>query len=149
MGGSIFGLHAFHASNLTLIDQLRELGASKRAAAGGRAAGDRPRRHARGPAQAGAAGRGRPRSALVAYFKELKKNTIRGNRADDGRDEMGLAFAIDIDLTAILAELEPSRRVSYMLPGTSVYLARHPAAAVSATAAPGREAGRWTTGCDG
>ena len=29
MGGSIFGLHAFHASNLTLVDQLRELGASK------------------------------------------------------------------------------------------------------------------------
>ena len=29
MGGSIFGLHAFHTSNLTLVDQLRELGASK------------------------------------------------------------------------------------------------------------------------
>ena len=29
MGGSIFGLHAFHSSNLTLMDQLRELGASK------------------------------------------------------------------------------------------------------------------------
>src|SRR6185437_16209869 len=29
MGGSIFGLHAFHSSNLTLVDQLRELGASK------------------------------------------------------------------------------------------------------------------------
>ncbi|MEJ7637057.1 MAG: hypothetical protein WKF75_03465 [Singulisphaera sp.] len=25
MGGSIFGLHAFHTSNLTLVDQLREL----------------------------------------------------------------------------------------------------------------------------
>ena len=29
MGGSIFGLHAFHMSNLTLTDQLREIGASK------------------------------------------------------------------------------------------------------------------------
>src|SRR6476620_2191825 len=29
MGGSIFGLHSFHSSNLTLVDQLRELGASK------------------------------------------------------------------------------------------------------------------------
>ena len=29
MGGSIFGLHSFHVSNLTLTDQLRELGASK------------------------------------------------------------------------------------------------------------------------
>lgn len=29
MGGSIFGLHAFHASNLKLVDQLHELGASK------------------------------------------------------------------------------------------------------------------------
>ena len=28
MGGSIFGLHSFHMSNLTLADQLRELGAS-------------------------------------------------------------------------------------------------------------------------
>ena len=28
MGGSMFGLHAFHSSNLTLVDQLRELGAS-------------------------------------------------------------------------------------------------------------------------
>ena len=29
MGGSMFGLHAFHSSNLTLVDQLRERGASK------------------------------------------------------------------------------------------------------------------------
>ena len=28
MGGSIFGLHSFHTSNLSLVDQLRELGAS-------------------------------------------------------------------------------------------------------------------------
>ena len=28
MGGSMFGLHSFHASNLSLVDQLRELGAS-------------------------------------------------------------------------------------------------------------------------
>ena len=28
MGASIFGLHSFHMSYLTLVDQLRELGAS-------------------------------------------------------------------------------------------------------------------------
>ena len=28
MGASIFGLHSFHLSYLTLVDQLRELGAS-------------------------------------------------------------------------------------------------------------------------
>ena len=28
LGGSIFGLHSFHISNLTLGDQLREIGAS-------------------------------------------------------------------------------------------------------------------------
>src|SRR5437763_14647918 len=29
MGGSFYGLRAFHTSNLTLVDQLPELGASK------------------------------------------------------------------------------------------------------------------------
>ena len=28
MGASIFGLHSFHMSYLTLVDQLREIGAS-------------------------------------------------------------------------------------------------------------------------
>ena len=111
MGGSIFGLHSFHASNLTLVDQLRELGASKdlleevvaaRAAARRR----RPRSGRRWSARSTDA-----QEALVAYHTELKKNTTRGNRADDGRDELGLAFVIDNDLTAILAELDPEAEV--------------------------------------
>ena len=125
MGGSIFGLHSFHSSNLSLVDQLRELGASMdlleevvglELSSTGTPEGDRALemkvRQARG--------------ALVGYYRELKKNTTRGNRADDGRDELGLAFVIDNDLTAILAELDPKRRIEPVLPGTSIYLGRHP-----------------------
>jgi signal transduction histidine kinase len=64
--------------------------------------------------------------ALIGYYKELKKNTTRGNRADDGRDELGLAFVIDNDLAAILAELDPRSEAAPVLPGTAVYLDRHP-----------------------
>ena len=34
---------------------------------------------------------------------------MQGNRADSGLDELGLAFLIDEDLTAILNELEPDQ----------------------------------------
>src|SRR4051794_39454040 len=125
LGGSIFGLHAFHASNLTLVDQLRELGASKdllqevvalelsrTGTPEGRKALEAKVRRARG--------------ALIAYHTELRKNTTRGNRADDGRDELGLAFVIDNDLAAILSELDPRSRSGPVLPGTSIYLSRHP-----------------------
>src|SRR3954454_4599198 len=90
MGGSMFGLHAFHASNLTLVDQLRELGASKDLVEAvvrlepprddspeERGAFEKPVREAQ--------------AALVKYHRELKKNTTRGNRLDDGRDELSLA----------------------------------------------------------
>jgi len=125
MGGSMFGLHAFHASNLTLVDQLRELGASK----------DlvevvfrlEPPRHGT-PEEYRALGLKvkDAQKALTTYYQELKKNTTRGNRADDGRDELSLAFRIDHDLTAILAELNPGGTAEPMLPGTSLYLSRHP-----------------------
>src|SRR5437762_1682273 len=118
MGGSIFGLHSFHASNLTLVDQLRELGASKdllqevvglelsrTGTPEGRKALETKALRARG--------------ALIAYYRELKKNTTRGNRADDGRDELGLAFVIDSDLAAILAELSPRSKIGPVLPGTA------------------------------
>ena len=127
MGGSIFGLHAFHASNLTLVDQLRELGASKDLLQGRRPA--RGRRATGRPRSAGSwSGRSRQaQKALVAYFEELKKNTTRGNRADDGRDELGLAFADrqrpDGDPGRARARAD---RSSHVLPGTSVYLGRHP-----------------------
>ena len=51
------------------------------------------------------------RDALLTYFRALKQNTIRGNRANSGLDELGLAFLIDDDLTSILRELEPDVRV--------------------------------------
>ncbi|HMB07047.1 MAG TPA: HAMP domain-containing sensor histidine kinase [Isosphaeraceae bacterium] len=125
MGGSIFGLHAFHSSNLMLVDQLRELGASMGLlqkvvalevsdidTAEARQSLERQVKEAR--------------QALIRYHKELRKNTTTGNRADDGRDELGLAFVIDHDLTAILAELSPAARAKPVLPGTSIYTSRHP-----------------------
>jgi signal transduction histidine kinase len=125
MGGSMFGLHAFHSSNLTLVDQLRELGASKdlyevvvRLAT--------PRHGTPGEFLALEGEVRDAQQALVKYHRELKKNTTRGNRADDGFDELSLAFKMDFDLTAILSELNPGAKVTPMLPGTSVYLSRHP-----------------------
>lgn len=138
MGGSIFGLHSFHASNLSLVDGLRELGASFRLleevvglelsqteSLEGRQ-GLETKVH-------------RARETLAAYYRELKKNTTRGNRADDGRDELGLAFIIDNDLAAILTELHAQAAseggtiavpvqatVGPILPGTELYVSRHP-----------------------
>ena len=125
MGGSMFGLHSFHMSNLTLTDQLRELGAFEGSGRRGVPARAAARRFSRRASRAGSQG-GESRAALVAYHTELKKNTTRGNRADDGRDELSLAFRIDHDLTAILAELNPNQDVAPILPGTATYLSRHP-----------------------
>ncbi len=122
MGGSIFGLHAFHMSNLTLTDQLREIGASKNLFA------SVLRLH---PPRDGTAEEDRrelkvrvleAREALQDYHRELKKNTMQGNRADNGLDELGLALLMDEDLTAILNELEPDQvPVQPLFPGTTVY----------------------------
>ena len=126
MGGSIFGLHAFHVSYLTQSDQLVEMGASVDLI-------DRVfRLHA--PRE------GTPeekeelimrvvegREALLTYFRYLKQNTVRGNRANSGLDELGLAFLIDDDLAAILHELDPaSDAAGPILPGTSYYVNQHP-----------------------
>jgi signal transduction histidine kinase len=125
MGGSIFGLHSFHASNLSLVDGLRELGASfdlLEEVVGletARAATPEARRVLEAKVR-------RARAALVAYHTELRKNTTRGNRADDGRDELSLAFVIDTDLAAILTELDRRAKVGPVLPGTSIYVSRHP-----------------------
>lgn len=126
MGGSIFGLHAFHNSNLTFIDQLRELGASKDllqsvvrldALRAGKADG----RQLSMEKEARTA-----REALKRYYIELEKNSQRGNRADDGRDEFGLAFLIDDDLAAILSYLSPSSKAEQLIARTKIYLTRHP-----------------------
>jgi signal transduction histidine kinase len=126
MGGSIFGLHAFHNSNLTFIDQLRELGASKDllqsvvrldALRAGKVDG-RPVSMAKEARTA--------REALKRYYAELEKNSLRGNRADDGRDEFGLAFLIDDDLAAILGYLDPPSKAEQLITRTKIYLMRHP-----------------------
>ena len=133
MGGSIFGLHSFHMSNLTLVDQLRELGASTDLIESVfRLHAPRDGIDRRGDRRAEAAGRSRRSEALQVYFRELKKNTNQGNRADSGRDELGLAFLIDDDLTAILNELDREHGpLEPLFPGThDVYVAR-PAAASS------------------
>ena len=140
MGGSMFGLHAFHSSNLTLVDQLRELGASA----------NMLREVVKlEPPREGSAEEYRSlerrvktaQEALSRYHTELKKNTTRGNRADDGRDELGLAFKIDHDLAEILAELNPGKTIEPILPGTAVYLERHPEVLAEAGETPGRRVG--------
>ncbi|HEV3166665.1 MAG TPA: HAMP domain-containing protein, partial [Isosphaeraceae bacterium] len=129
MGGSIFGLHAFHTSNLTLTDQLPELGASKALleavvrldALRGKSLDNR-RDLLRQATEA--------RKSLSTYAEVLKKNSARSGRTDH-RDELELAFLIDYDLTAILAELNPDAKVQRLLPGTTVYLSHHPEALVT------------------
>ena len=135
MGGSIFGLHAFHSSNLTLMDQLRELGASKdllqyvvRLEAP---------RHGTPPERRVLAGRVRDaRKALKRFHEELRKNAVKGSRADSGLDELRLALLIDNDLTSILAELEPDSHVAAEFPGTPVYMGQHPEPAPAAAGVP-------------
>lgn len=125
LGGTIFGLHAFHDSNLTLVDQLRELGASKELMQDvlriqvPRAESPEELKELRDQTKAA-------RLALEAYFEELRRNAINGNRADRGIDESSLAFVIDHDLVAILNDLDPANPVGNALPGTERYLKLHP-----------------------
>src|SRR4051795_8074214 len=78
MGGSIFGLHAFHTSILKHVDSLHELGTSKELL-----------QVVVRLENAGSIDRGEleqkvldAQRALVAYHTELRKNTSKGNRAD-------------------------------------------------------------------
>lgn len=126
MGGSIFGLRSFHLSNLTLTDQLRELGASK----------DLiesifrlhpPRDDSAEERQALANLTLGARQALLNYFHELRQNTMRGNRANSGFDELGLSFRLDDDLTIILNELaRGGPPMTPVLNGTAYYVNEHP-----------------------
>lgn len=125
MAGSYYSLRSFHDANLTLTDQLRELGAAKglleavlrlqplRASSmEGRAELAQKVRAARGE--------------LRHYFDELKKNALRGNRSGDGKDESGLSYGIDADLAGLLQELEPSIPVEHLFGGTPNFLKSHP-----------------------
>jgi two-component system, NtrC family, sensor kinase len=133
MGVSIFGLSAFHTSNLTLVDQLPELGASidlLQSVVRLDTLGDSPIERSELTRRVDEA-----RKALATYAEVLRKNKSRGNRADEARDalgELGLTFLIDHDLTAMLAELLPTQSVSSVLPGTAVWLSEHPDALASA-----------------
>jgi signal transduction histidine kinase len=127
MGASIFGLHSFHATYLTLVDQLRELGASAKLIESVFRLHP-PREAASEHEWAELINQVHTaQEALVGYFQILKKNTSQGSRVDQGLDELGLAFLIDDDLAAILAELEsepgPGKT---LLPGTAYYVANHP-----------------------
>ncbi len=122
LGGSTFGLHSFHISNLTLADQLREIGASTDLFA------SVFRLHAPrdGTTQEEMVELKKrvleARQALQVYYGELKQNTTKGNRADTGYDELRLALSMDEDLTAILNELDQEHGpVAPLFPGTTVY----------------------------
>jgi len=100
-GGSAFGLHSFHMSYLTQIDQLVELDASTKLIQGVF------RLHAPEEGDAGPEFEelkeqiAFAQQTLVNYHRELKKNALRGNRANPGTDELELAFLIDDDLARL------------------------------------------------
>jgi two-component system NtrC family sensor kinase len=113
-------------SYLTLVDQLRELGASAELIE------SVFRLH---PPREGTDAEMQElheqvvvaQDALLVYFRQLKKNTNQGSRVDNGTDELGLAFLIDDDLAAIRTELDPSGApATFLLPGTSFYVKDHP-----------------------
>lgn len=122
MGGSIFGLHSFHMSNLTLVDQLREIGASTQLFAA--VFRLHPPRDDSAPEELTDL-RHRvveARDALAVYYRELKKNTTQGSRGDTGYDELRLALLMDQDLTAILNEIDPQHApYTPLFPGTTRY----------------------------
>src|SRR3954471_1141758 len=77
MGGSIFGLHSFHSSNLILTDQLRELGWSAQLL---RLSGQIDARRTNSPAaRRDLSGQVKEaREALKAYCDQLRENLSRG-----------------------------------------------------------------------
>jgi signal transduction histidine kinase len=126
MGGSIFGLHSFHMSYLTQSDQLVEMGASVDLI--NRITQLTPPRDGTPEEREALIARVHDaREALLTYFRQLKQNTIRGNRANSGLDELGLAFRIDDDLAEVLRELDPTLEpIAPKLPGTTYYVTQHP-----------------------
>ena len=125
LGGAVFGLSAFHDSNLMLQDLLRELGASKELVSHV-ARLEAPREESPADRSALLEDAREAREALVVYFQELKNNATRRNRIDDGSNEREVAFRIDYDLTAILVRLDPASGIQPALPGTMTFVGRHP-----------------------
>ncbi len=125
MGGSIFGLHSFHTSYLTLVDQLPELGASSVLVESVFKL-EVPTKHTEAERLSLDRKVVEVQQALSTYHSILRKNTNSGNRATNGIDELALAFVMDDDLAAIRAELNPGEKPSPMFPGTTYYLTEHP-----------------------
>lgn len=127
MGGSMFGLRSFHKSNLMLMDQLPELGAATDLLQAVMRLELQSSQELlpvhREPLKQQVED---ARAALLRYYQALLKNSTRGNRIDDGRDEYSLVFLIDDDLTAMLRNLEPGKAVEPLFSRTSLYLSRHP-----------------------
>ena len=125
LGGSIFGLRAAQDTYFKLADQLHELGAAKNLFErvlrldSPKDLGPEARLLAHGQAI-------ESREALLIYFEELKRNASKGNRIDNGFNAAGIAFEADYELTAILAELDPTHPIEPALPGTARYLADRP-----------------------
>ncbi len=123
MGGSIFGLHAFHIATLTQGDRLREIKASTQLFA------TIFRLHAPRENSSDAEMQELKRrvvdarEALKTYFLQLKQNTSRGMRADGGLGELELALLMDEDLTVILNELDGGNEpIEPQFPGTKIYV---------------------------
>ncbi|MFO0960996.1 MAG: HAMP domain-containing sensor histidine kinase [Isosphaeraceae bacterium] len=120
MIGSIYGLQAFHRSNMTLVDLLPELGASK----------ELMQRVVRLDGIQDQADLARKtemaREALSQYYKVFDDNKVRGNRAFDGRNELKLAFLIDFHLAALLAEVQPDVPIQLVLKRSEYYFDNHP-----------------------
>ena len=125
MGGTAFILNAFHTTILMHTDLLREQGASK-ALIEHVARLKLPAEGNAEEKQAFLVEIHETRKALLDYFEELRINVVRRNRVDDGLSERGLAFGIDADLTAILAEVEPTEKARTSLPGTPRWVELHP-----------------------
>jgi signal transduction histidine kinase len=125
MGGSIFGLSAFHASNLMHMDLLHEFGASEQLIEQiNRLQSPRDDRVEEKRLLQDSAREAR--KALVAYFNELRENAIKRNRVGDGMHERKLACGIDHDLAAILNELDPAEKAQSVLPGTPIWVTQNP-----------------------
>lgn len=120
MIGSMFGLHSFHRSNMTLVDLLPELGSSKELMQQVVRL-DSPQENAELERKILMA-----RETLGQYYQTFEANTIRGNRTIDGREELKLAFLIDYHLTALLREFPHDGEVGPVLARTEVYFGNHP-----------------------
>ena len=125
MGGALFGLNAFHASNLMHTDLLREFGASEQLIEQV-ARLEVPRDGLPEQQRSLQAASRDARKALSAYLDELRKNATRRNRVGDGKEERNLACGIDYDLGAILDELDPNEKAPAALAYTPTWVRLNP-----------------------